>query len=87
MSLTPTANATVNVPTLPINILTMMVIFPMGERRDVIPVERPTVPSAETSSKAKSSKSLPSMANISDSEIERMKIPNTSNTMKNSSTE
>jgi len=87
MSLTPTANATVNVPTLPINMLTMMVVFPIGERRDVIPVESPTVPSAETSSKAKSRKPLPSMANISVSEIERMNIPNTSNTMKKSNTE
>lgn len=75
----PTAKATVNVPTLPMNILTVMVIFPMGERREVIPVESPTVPSADTSSKARSIKSLPSMA--------KMNVPNTSKTMKKSKTE
>ena len=43
-------DSSVNAPSLPINIITIMTIFPAVPSSGVIPVESPTVPNAETTS-------------------------------------
>lgn len=43
-------------PTLPINIVIIIITFEIGYRKGVIPLERPTVPKAENTSKRSASK-------------------------------
>ena len=46
------AKARVSGPVRPINMVSMMIIFPAGLRKGVIPVDKPTVPNADMSSKS-----------------------------------
>lgn len=43
-------NANVSGPSFPRNIMKTISIFPIGDRSAVIPIDRPTVPKAETTS-------------------------------------
>ena len=52
MALVLSAMANVREPILPINIEETMIAFPAEDKKGVIPVERPTVPNAENSSKS-----------------------------------
>jgi hypothetical protein len=52
------ANPNVNVPTRPVYMVKINIIFPVSESPDVIPVDNPTVPNAETSSKRSLIKSV-----------------------------
>ena len=83
-ALPPRANATVNVPTLPINIDREIIIFPAGESIGVSPVLSPTVPIALTCSKTKSRKVILPELRRAASLIVRMKMKRQFPTMKKS---